>query len=364
MSCFLDQILEKPRYGFERNGQFYKPTHQELWKEFIYNVNPFRTRKNWLTFFCWVISLGLGLPLVIFLTKFFTWPLFILGFVYSMVGLGTHGTIWLHRYSSHRAYQFKNPVFRFICKNLVIKIVPEEVYAISHHVHHYRSEKPGDPYNVNGGWLYCFLADANHQGIAKNLSEKDYRRVSGMLEHTGMRLNSYSQYLKWGTVSQPLTTVIHYVLNWSFWYGTFYLMGGHALAVALFGMSGVWAIGIRTYNFEGHGKGKDQRQEGIDFNREDLSVNQLWPGFVAGEWHNNHHLYPNGARSGFLPYQIDFAWYFIRFYSLIGGIKCYRDYKSDFMRDHYLPYLAKKASLKVAPTTAPVDKRSISTAPL
>jgi stearoyl-CoA desaturase (delta-9 desaturase) len=225
----------------------------------------------------------------------------------------------------------------------VIKIVPEEVYAISHHVHHYRSEKPGDPYNVNGGWLYCFLADANHQAIARNLSEKDYRRVCGMIEHTGIRLNSYSQYLKWGSIAHPFTTLIHYILNWGFWYGTFFLIGGHALAVALFGMSGVWAIGIRTYNFEGHGKGKDQRQDGIDFNRDDLSVNQLWPGFVAGEWHNNHHLYPNGARSGFLPYQLDLAWLFIQFYSKIGGIKCYRDYKADFMRDHYLPYLAKKS---------------------
>ena len=66
-----------------------------------------------------------------------------------------------------------------------------------------------------------------------------------------------------------------------------------------------------TYNFEGHGKGKDKRKEGIDFNTKDLSINQVWPGYAAGEWHNNHHLFPKSARNGFLPYQLDLPWVYI-----------------------------------------------------
>jgi len=68
-------------------------------------------------------------------------------------------------------------------------------------------------------------------------------------------------------------------------------------------------------------------------------VNQVWPGYVAGEWHNNHHLYPSGARSGFLPYQMDLAWQFIRALSWIGVVSSYRDYKADFLRDHYQPFV-------------------------
>ena len=84
-------------------------------------------------------------------------------------------------------------------------------------------------------------------------------------------------------------------------------MGGHALACSLFGAAGFWAIGVRTFNYEGHGKGEDKQREGIDYNQKDNSVNQLWPGIVAGEWHNNHHLFPKSARSGFKPQQIDLA---------------------------------------------------------
>jgi stearoyl-CoA desaturase (delta-9 desaturase) len=219
---------------------------------------------------------------------------------------------------------------------LTIKIVPEETYIVSHHVHHRYSEKAGDPYNVNGGWLYCFLADVNHQMIAKNLSPDSYKRVAGMLNHTGVKANTYEQYLRWGSIASPVRTVLHFVLNWTFWYTTFFLLGGHALATALFGMAAFWAFGIRTFNYDGHGRGKDRRKPGIDFNRDDLSVNQVWPGYVAGEWHNNHHLFPSSARSGFLPYQLDLAWIAIRFWNHLSIVTTYRDDKATFLKQ-YVP---------------------------
>jgi stearoyl-CoA desaturase (delta-9 desaturase) len=343
----LYRALEPPSYGFERNGVFYLPTRREIFKEFFSRINPFKTKKNWLPAFSWFATGLLAIPFLFFFFKFFSWPLLILGLVYSMVILGSHGTIYLHRYSTHRAFKFKNKFARFICKNLVIKIVVEEIYVVSHHVHHAMSEKAGDPYNVHGGWLYCFLADANHQPIIRNLDEADYQQLTKMLNHTGVSINSYKQYQKWGSISHPGYTFLQFALNWVFWFTVFYLIGGLSLAVALFGLAIIWAVGVRTFNFEGHGKGKDRRRVGIDFNREDWSVNQVWPGYVAGEWHNNHHLYPNGARSGFLPYQLDLAWIFIRSYYLLGGVESYRDYKDDFYSQHYLPYLERK---KVAET--------------
>ena len=336
---FLGRILEPPTYGFSRNDIFYSPSRREIFREFFYRLNFFRDRKNWLSAWSWFASASLSVPFLIFLGYYFTFPLFVAGSIYSMVVLGSHGTVYLHRYSTHRAFQFKNSFSRFIVRNLVIKIVPEEIYTISHHVHHQFPERAGDPYNVHGGWLYCFLADVNHQPIAKNLVEKDYIQLTKLLKHTGVRLNSYAQYQKWGSLCHPVYTVLHYSLNWLFWAGVFYLMGGFPLVTAIFGGAVIWAFGVRTFNYDGHGGGKDKRQTGVDFNRKDLSINQLWPGFVAGEWHNNHHLYPNGARSGFLPYQLDLAWVFIRTYSILGGISQYRDYKADFLKHHYEPHL-------------------------
>jgi stearoyl-CoA desaturase (delta-9 desaturase) len=157
------------------------------------------------------------------------------------------------------------------------------------------------------------------------------------MNHTGVKLNTYNQYLRWGSLCHPAFTIGHYALNWGFWYATLYWLGGHALATALFGWAGVWAMGVRTFNYDGHGRGKDRRRAGIDFNRADLSVNQIWPGYVAGEWHNNHHLYPNGARSGFLPYQLDLPWIAIRSLRWMGAISSYRDYKREFFANYYRP---------------------------
>jgi fatty-acid desaturase len=337
-TSFLSRVLDVPSYGYVRDGVFYKPSAGEIFREFGSRLNVFRSKKNWLPAFGWVMSLSLAVPLVLFFTNYFSWPLALAGFLYSMVLMGSHGTFWLHRYGTHRAFQVNHPIARFFLRNLVIKIIPEEIYIVSHHVHHQYSEKPGDPYNVNGGWLYCFLADANHQMISSTLSREDYRRLGALMSHTSVKVNSYEQYQKYGSLCHPFRTISNYLLNWAFWFGAFYLMGGMPLAIAIFGWAGVWGIGVRTYNYEGHGKGKDRRKVGSDFNREDWSVNQVWPGYVAGEWHNNHHLYPSGSRSGFLSYQLDLPYLLIRFLHSMGVVNSFRDYKTDFMRDHYLPY--------------------------
>jgi fatty-acid desaturase len=343
--ALLDRVLDEPSYGYRREGELYVPSSRELWREFFRKLDPRRPRENWLSLFSWTCHVSLAVPLVLFARDYFSWKLLALGFVYSMIILGSHGTVWLHRYSTHKAYRFRNAFFRTVCRNLVIKLIPEETYVISHHVHHKYSDLPGDPYNAKAGFLYCFLADVLHQGISKQLNEADYDRVCAMLKHTGVRMNDYAGYQRWGTVCHPAFTALHFALNWSFWYAAFFLIGGHALAVAMFGSACVWAFGVRTLNFAGHGSGKDLRREGVDFNTDDLAINQLWPGFVAGEWHSNHHLYPGGARSGFRRYQIDFAWYFIWTWSRLGAISSYRDFKAEYERDHLHPYLARQRAV-------------------
>jgi len=68
-------------------------------------------------------------------------------------------------------------------------------------VHDVKSDQPGDPYNASAGFLYCLHADINHQPIAHDLSYENYARVMKMLSHTGIYLNSYRKYKRWGSVS-------------------------------------------------------------------------------------------------------------------------------------------------------------------
>jgi len=195
--AFIDNVLQAPAYGWKNaQGELIKPLSKQVFREFFSRLNIFKTKKNWLPFFSWLKVLCFVPFFLLFLFKFFTPLLLLYAFLYSMVIMGTHGTVWHHRYCTHGAYKFRNAFWRFFTQNLTINVIPEEIYVISHHVHHAKSDQPGDPYNAQAGFLYCFLADVNHQPIAKNLCEADYARVKKLMCHTGVKANTYRQYQK------------------------------------------------------------------------------------------------------------------------------------------------------------------------
>lgn len=335
--AFIETVLHKPSYGWaHENGELMTPTKRQLFKEAFSRINIFKSRKNWISLFGGLIIVLMIPFLVLFITNFFSWTLLIVMIVYGTVVMGTHGTVWLHRYCTHKAFVFSHPVWRIVTQNLVIKTVPEEMYVVSHHVHHAKSDLPGDPYNSRAGFLYCMLAEINHQSIARDLSEADYHKASRFMAHTGVQMNSYKGYKKWGSIATPFYTVAIWLLNWAFWYAVFYFIGGHALACGLFTAAMLWFALVRAFNYTGHGKGREQHVNGLDFDRSNLAINQTRPGLLTGEWHNNHHLYPGSARAGFLPYQLDLAWMFIFCMHKIRVVASYHDSKKEFLK-RYLP---------------------------
>jgi fatty-acid desaturase len=334
--AFIDHILQKPSYGWaDEKGELIIPTNRQLFREAISRINIFKSKKNWISLIGWLMIACMMPFLVLFITNYFSWTLLAVVVVYSMIIMGTHGTVWFHRYCTHKAYKFSHPFWRFITQNLVIKTIPEEIYVVSHHVHHAKSDQPGDPYNARGGLMYCMLADVNHQCISKDLSEKDYYRASQFLAHSGIQLNSYKQYRKWGSIATPVYTIAAWVLNWAFWFTVFYLIGGAGLVCALFGGAMLWFLLVRAFNYTGHGKGKEAHVDGLDFDRSNLAVNQTRPGLFTGEWHNNHHLYPGSARAGFLPYQLDLAWIYVYVMYKLGAVSSYHDSKKEFLKKYY-----------------------------
>lgn len=331
--AFIDEILQKPSYGWaDEKGELIIPTTRQLWKEAFSRINIFKSRKNWISLMSWVMATCMVPFFIVFITQYFSWQLLIACVFYSLVIMGTHGTIWFHRYCTHKSYMFSHPIWRFITQNLVIKTFPEEIYVVSHHVHHTKADQPGDPYNSRAGLMYCMLSDVNHQSINKELSEADYNKARHFMAHTGVQLNSYKQYQKWGSLATPGYTIFIWLLNWAFWYGTLYLIGGHGLACALFSSAMFWFVLVRAFNYTGHAKGKEKHVDGLDFDRSNLAVNQTRPGMFTGEWHNNHHLFPGSARAGFLPYQLDLAWIYVYCMHKLGVVSSYKDSKKEFLR--------------------------------
>jgi|GEM_PF-1267054 len=122
--AFLNNVLEPPAYGWtDANGDLAKPTPKQLFKEFFSRLNVFKDKKNWLSFTSWMMIVVLAPFLFLFIFKYFTIKLLIVAFVYSMIVMGTHGTIWHHRYCTHGAYQFSNGFWRFFTQNLTLKIL-------------------------------------------------------------------------------------------------------------------------------------------------------------------------------------------------------------------------------------------------
>ena len=351
--AFIDNVLQKPSYGWaNENGELIIPTTGQLIREAFSRVNIFKTRRNWISLYG-LLMIVLMLPfLFLFITQFFSWQLLIVMVVYGTIIMGTHGTVWLHRYCTHRAFQFSHPFWRILTQNLVIKTVPEEMYVVSHHVHHSKPDLPGDPYNSRAGLLYCMLAEVNHQSIAKDLSEGDYRKASRFMSHTGVGMNSYKKYRKWGSIATPVYTIFSSILNWAFWFTILYLIGGPALVCALFSSAMLWYMFVRAFNYTGHGKGKEKHVDGLDYDRSNLAINQTRPGLLTGEWHNNHHLYPGSARAGFLPYQIDLAWIFIFCMYKLRAVSSYHDSKKEFMRK-YFPNKQLQYRRVISPNTSP-----------
>lgn len=241
-----------------------------------------------------------------------------------MIIMGTHGTIWFHRYCTHHSYSFSSKIWRVITQNLVIKTFPEEIYVVSHHVHHAKSDLPGDPYHPHGGFLYCMLSYVNHQSINKQLSREAYAKAANFMQHTGVSINSYRGYQKWGAIATPAYTIALWLINWAFWYAILYLLGGDGLACTVFSAAFAWFLLIPAFNYTGHGKGKVKHRDRLDFDRSNLSINQWRPGYFAGEWLNNHHLYPASTRCGFLPWQLDLPWIYIRILHSIGAVTTFR----------------------------------------
>jgi stearoyl-CoA desaturase (delta-9 desaturase) len=329
--AFIDTVLHTPSYGWQNDqGELIVPTKRQLFKEAFSRLNFFRTKKNWISAISWVMVFCMLPFFYLFLFKYFSLPLLGAFLLYSMIIMSTHGTIWFHRYCTHKAYTFSHPIFRFITQNLVLRTFPEEIYVVSHHVHHSKSDLPGDPYNAQAGLWYCMLSDVNHQTVARDISEADYGKVLKFMDHTGVKLNNYQQFQKWGSVASPFYTIGLWILNWAFWYSAFFLLGGHALACALFSAGMFWFVLVRAFNYNGHGKGEVAHKEGVDFDRSNLSINQTRTGLFSGEWHNNHHLFPGSARAGFLRYQIDPAWIYIWTLHKLGMVSSYRDSKKQF----------------------------------
>src|ERR1700750_1496273 len=111
-NTFIDNLLQPPSYGWKNeNGSLVIPTRKQLWREVLLRINVFKSKKNWISLVTVLMMVGMMPFFFLFLFKYFSWLLVIAVVVYSMVIMGTHGTIWLHRYCTHKSYTFSHSLW-------------------------------------------------------------------------------------------------------------------------------------------------------------------------------------------------------------------------------------------------------------
>ncbi|MFT6431110.1 MAG: fatty-acid desaturase [Halopseudomonas sp.] len=216
-------------------------------------------------------------------------------------------TVYLHRYSAHRALELHPALkhfFRFWLW-LTTSMNTREWTAI-HRKHHAKCETIEDPHSPV------------HKGLATVLRKgAELYKEEARNEDT---LRIYGKNCPDDWIERNL-------------YSRFQLAGVTLLAIidlTLFGVLGitVWAIQMMwipvmaagVINGLGHALGYR------NFECRDAATNILPWGIIIGgeELHNNHHTYPNSAKLSVKKWEFDIGWMWIRLFSMLGLAKVRR----------------------------------------
>ncbi|MDW2776928.1 delta-9 fatty acid desaturase DesA [Pseudomonas sp. YQ_6] len=216
-------------------------------------------------------------------------------------------TVYLHRYSAHRALELNGALkhfFRFWLWLTTAQNTRE--WTAVHRKHHAKCETPDDPHSP----VYKGLGTVLRKGAELYREEArnpETLRIYGKnCPDDWIERNLYSRY-KLGGIA--LMAVIDLLL-----FGT---MGITIWAVQMMWIP-FWAAGV--VNGLGHALGYR------NFECRDAATNLVPWGIVIGgeELHNNHHTYPNSAKLSVKRWEFDMGWAWIRLFCLLRLAKVQR----------------------------------------
>ncbi|MDO1495543.1 acyl-CoA desaturase [Pseudomonas putida] len=216
-------------------------------------------------------------------------------------------TVYLHRYSAHRALELHGALkhfFRFWLWLTTAQNTRE--WTAVHRKHHAKCETPDDPHSP----VYKGLGTVLRKGAELYREEArnpETLRIYGKnCPDDWIERNIYSRY-KLGGIA--LMAVIDLLL-----FGT---AGITIWAVQMMWIP-FWAAGV--VNGLGHALGYR------NFECRDAATNLVPWGIVIGgeELHNNHHTYPNSAKLSVKRWEFDMGWAWIRLFCLLRLAKVQR----------------------------------------
>ena len=210
-------------------------------------------------------------------------------------------TVYLHRYSAHRALELHPALkhfFRFWLW-LTTAMNTREWTAI-HRKHHAKCETPDDPHSPVHKGLATVVRKGAELYMAEAKNEETLRIYGKNCPDDWVERNLYSRFPNLGIVLML------------------------AIDLALFGALGltVWAVQMIWIPFWAAGvvNGLGHAVGYRNFECRDAATNLVPWGILIGgeELHNNHHTYPNSAKLSVRKWEFDMGWAWIRLFSLLG----------------------------------------------
>lgn len=216
-------------------------------------------------------------------------------------------TVYLHRYSAHRALELNGALkhfFRFWLWLTTAQNTRE--WTAVHRKHHAKCETPDDPHSPVHKGLSTVLRKGAELYREEARNPETLRIYGKNCPDDWIERSLYSRY-KLGGIA--LMAVIDLLL-----FGT---IGITIWAVQMMWIP-FWAAGV--VNGLGHALGYR------NFECRDAATNLVPWGIVIGgeELHNNHHTYPNSAKLSVKRWEFDMGWAWIRLFCLLRLAKVQR----------------------------------------
>jgi stearoyl-CoA desaturase (delta-9 desaturase) len=327
-----DSFLCEPTYGYTRDGVSpHRPTIREVLIELLDTIDFVRRPRRGLNAVMFAAHLLTFGCLVLFLTRYLRLDTFLfwLGSVVVLCN-GPH-TMWYHRYCAHKPFRFKRLSYTRLFLWLNPLYTPEEHYAIAHRQHHRWAETVGDPYGPHIGWLGSYFAIDSIQKLNVDISEARYEQLRKSVAHIGFPASTYEQFRRTGMVENRRHYIVRTLFAQAFWIAVTYALGGLPYVVTWYGATFMLWFLLRDFGWRGH-RGKE-KAPGWEFDVNSSATNQRFYGYLASEWHDNHHHFPNSANLAFLPSQLDLSFLLVRAMKAIGLVSEYNDAKPRFLRE-------------------------------
>jgi len=209
-------------------------------------------------------------------------------------------TVYLHRYSAHRALDLHPALqhfFRFWLWLTTAQNTRE--WTAIHRKHHAKCETVDDPHSPVIKGLRTVLLTGAELYRAEAENPETLRIYGKNCPEDWIERNLYSRFPVGGIVIMALIDLLLFgVLGMTVW------------AVQMMWIP-VWAAGV--INGLGHAVGYR------NFECRDAATNlSPWGILIGGEeLHNNHHTYPNSAKLSVKPWEFDLGWAWIQLFSFL-----------------------------------------------